>query len=741
MALRTLRDPPAHAARADQPSTISGAVLWAGTMAYGGSTVALLAVLSRHASRTNFSAVAALLGLAFVVSLVPAGMTLRSASLVADGRPPPALTPASGFLITAVSLAISPLLAVLLHVPVLAAAIVTVQMVVAIPLAIRQGAVLGRRRFDTLGTNLIIEGIARFVLGGLLGIALGITGLALGLCAGTIIALIVLPEWRANVQMADRPRTSLTATSASLALLGLFVQLDVLIAPSIVARGGATAYDLAAVPSKGVYLALLAIGPIIFPSMRGRPDRRIVLKAASVALVFGLFCTGILVAGRHVIGAVLARPPADPVDIALLGTAMAVAGVTGIAISAGIARGIKHPWPPLAIGIVVMLACWPLRPGVHAFGVVVLVSQLLAMIPCLAKSMRRMGPESLDEEHVMELFAEAGDPFTPAQAIGDLPDGNQGDQDARDGDGDDGDNVAVIIPTYRRPQLLRRLIETVHTSAEPPEEIIVVDNDPDGSVDLSELPAGVQLVRGGFGINVTAARNAGWRAATSGVCIFIDDDNEVDHDCVGALAAACRDETVGLAGPVIYSGSEGRIWCAGLERSKWTGIVRCVGIGATEPPSSDSRWTTAVVPDAYALRRDVLERVGGLDEIAFPMCGEELDLSERVGALGLDRVVVRAARVRHYGNVSEDPGAQLVRSTMEHGTLRAHLMARSRVRVQRRHSRGLPRCTTLFVFIPLWAIGSIVACLRVKAPLRVRMQTIKAILSGIAEGYREEPPS
>jgi GT2 family glycosyltransferase len=119
------------------------------------------------------------------------------------------------------------------------------------------------------------------------------------------------------------------------------------------------------------------------------------------------------------------------------------------------------------------------------------------------------------------------------------------------------------------------------------------------------------------------------------------------------------------------------------------------------------------------------------------MCGEEYDLAKRVGALGLERIVVRDATVRHYGNVSENPGEQLVRSTMLHGRERASAMARARVRVHRRHARGLPRYTTLLLFIPLWTIASAAACLRVEAPLGARMDTIKAITSGMAQGYRE----
>jgi GT2 family glycosyltransferase len=729
---QTVRQRAAHAAPSNRPSTMGSAVLWVGTVAYGASTVALLAVLSRHVSQAGFTSIAALLGLAFVVSLVPAGIMLRSASLVADGRPPPALGTRSALLITAGSLATAPILAYLLHVEVLAAAIVTIQMVIGIPLAVRQGAMLSRHRFEALGVNLAIEGVARFILGAIAGILFGVTGLAFGLCAGTAIALLALPEWRTDVILQDRPRTSLTATSASLALLGLFVQLDVLIAPSVLHHGAATTYDLAAVPSKGVYLALLAIGPLIFPSVRGRPDRRLVLGAASVALAFGAACAGALVLGRHLIGDVLGRPPADPLEMGLLGLAMAFAGVTGIALSAGIARGARHPWPPLALGIALMVAVWPLRPSPLQFSFVVLGSQLLTMVLSMANCMRNPNVTTSEAEPIMELLAEAGDPFIAAQAAAEV----QAPATPTEGSALLG-TVAAVILTFRRPELLERLLASVRSGSLVPDEIIVVDNDPQQSVDLTTLPRGVQVVYAGLGINATGGRNVGWRASRADTCVFIDDDNEVDDRCIEALVRACGRQQVGLAGPVIYSGDQETIWCAGLEVSKWTGITRCVSIGKAEPPGSQETWPTDSVPDMYALRREVLERVDGLDDRAFPICGEEYDLAERVGALGLDRIIVREARVRHYGNVSEDPGEQLVRSTQVHGGQRARLMARSRVRICRLHSRGLPRYTTLLIFLPLWTVASAVSCLRVKAPWATRTETVKAIASGVTEGYRE----
>jgi hypothetical protein len=355
----------------DRRSGAGGATLWMGTVIFGGSTVALLAVLSRH-HHTRFSALAAVLSLGFVVSLIPAGVQLRSASLVADGRPLPRLTFGQATLIGALSLAIAPLLAFLLHVPFAASALVSIQMLIFIPLAAKQGGLLAKKQFRALGRNLVIEGAARFVMGAVGGLTLGVTGLAAGLCVGTVVALIMLPYPQSGTKTEDRPHTSLVNTSLSLALLGLYVQFDVLIAPSVLTHRSATTYDLAAVPSKGVYLVLLAAGPLLFPFVRrGEGRHRLVVWASLVSLGVGLAFTALLVTARPLIAGVLGQPKAGLPELGLLGAAMALAGVTGIVINTGVAKGVKRPWPPLVVGLAALLLSWPFHPSARQFAVVV----------------------------------------------------------------------------------------------------------------------------------------------------------------------------------------------------------------------------------------------------------------------------------------------------------------------------------------------------------------------------------
>jgi glycosyltransferase involved in cell wall biosynthesis len=296
------------------------------------------------------------------------------------------------------------------------------------------------------------------------------------------------------------------------------------------------------------------------------------------------------------------------------------------------------------------------------------------------------------------------------------------------------DTIAVIIPTFRRGDLLARLVDSLFAGDRPPDEVIIVDNDPEESAILDQGRWPVRILRAGHGLNLAAARNDGWRNTTADLCVFIDDDNEIESGALGPLASACTDPGVGLAGPVIFAGDEGTIWCGGITRSKWTGVTRCMFYGKTDPPCETS-WATAGMPDAFAVPRVVLEAVNGFDDERFPFSYDEADFNERIGRLGLESIVVRDSVVKHYGFVVEDPGKALVRATMIHGPLRARAMTRSRARFHRQHSHGLQRLTTLSVFVPLWAMWTVSSCLRAEAAMWVRLRSVWAIVAGLYEGY------
>lgn len=297
--------------------------------------------------------------------------------------------------------------------------------------------------------------------------------------------------------------------------------------------------------------------------------------------------------------------------------------------------------------------------------------------------------------------------------------------------------IAVVIPTFRRPEMLQSLLESLSQGRRVPDEVIVVDNDPLASAAPDPVDGlHVRVVEAGLGLSVAGARNAGWRASTSDLVVFVDDDNVVEPDAIANLAGAFRAGDVGLAGPVIFAGDAGTVWCGGIRRSPWTGHTQNLLGGRTELPDEPD-WPTEDMPDAFAVPRRVLAGIDGFDDRRFPIHYEEADLGARIRALNLRTVVVRDAAVRHYGWVGLSPGGALVRATAGHGEGRARQMAVSRIRFHMDHSKGLQRLSTVGIFIPIWAVVTCVGCLVAPAPLATRLATIKALAAGLVAGYRE----
>ncbi len=361
-------------------ATAKGMVLWAGTVSIGFSTVVLLAVLSRHLHHEGFAALSTLFGLFFVASLIPSGFPLRSAALAVDGAAPMRMTARHTALYCLIGAVVSPVIAFLLHLPVLAVVFVSAQVIIAIPLSMKRGLLIAAHRFDAMGANQFIESATRIGIGILLGLQWGLTGVSAGLALAEVVALLAVPGQAPFAVRTQRQMTSLLDTWLALVLLGLFVQLDILLAPRVMHHPSATRYDLAAVPAKGVYLLLVAVSTLIFPYVRVHAKRRTVVFAAGATMGIGLAVSVLIVAMRGTIATVLGQNVASAPLLLALGISMSVAGATGIVINGGIALGVSRPWPPLVLGMIVIAGCEYFKPNSWEFGLVVLASQLGTLV-------------------------------------------------------------------------------------------------------------------------------------------------------------------------------------------------------------------------------------------------------------------------------------------------------------------------------------------------------------------------
>jgi GT2 family glycosyltransferase len=140
------------------------------------------------------------------------------------------------------------------------------------------------------------------------------------------------------------------------------------------------------------------------------------------------------------------------------------------------------------------------------------------------------------------------------------------------------------------------------------------------------------------------------------------------------------------------------------------------------------------MPDAFAVRRELLGTVGGFDEVRFPFHYDEADLGMRIRELGLLTMVVPAAAAWHSGGTSADPGLEMVRAYQLSGKRRVELMIYARVVFHGLHSSGPQRLLALGVFVPVYVIIAAIASLR-SANAAFRLSLLAAMLRGLRQGY------
>ncbi len=210
--------------------------------------------------------------------------------------------------------------------------------------------------------------------------------------------------------------------------------------------------------------------------------------------------------------------------------------------------------------------------------------------------------------------------------------------------------VSVVIPTFRRPELLRRCLAGVleqHLAPTNYEVIVVDDAHEDATRELVDrlqrsLPDGPALryLRPPGGRGPAVARNAGWRAARGWLIAFTDDDTVPQPDWLAegcrAMrnhadgAAVCGRVVVPLAPPTPRRPTDHELMTLGLERAEF------------------------VTANAFVLH-DALQRVAGFDERFTRAWREDSDLQFRlmrdVGPVGRApaAVVLHPARAEPWG--------------------------------------------------------------------------------------------
>lgn len=194
--------------------------------------------------------------------------------------------------------------------------------------------------------------------------------------------------------------------------------------------------------------------------------------------------------------------------------------------------------------------------------------------------------------------------------------------------------ISVVVPTYRRPDLLVRCLDALDGQDLPRErfEVVVVD---DGSGDATAQVLrrpGVNGLVQPVNAGPAAARNRGAGAATGQLLLFLDDDIVAAPDLLSTHLArhAAGDESLGVLGRVD--------WDPGLAVTPFMRWLDRSGLqfaydtwlreGPVDPPYA------AFYTANLSMHRSTFERSGGFDE-RFPYAAfEDMELAYRLTGAG-----------------------------------------------------------------------------------------------------------
>ncbi len=215
--------------------------------------------------------------------------------------------------------------------------------------------------------------------------------------------------------------------------------------------------------------------------------------------------------------------------------------------------------------------------------------------------------------------------------------------------------ISVTVVTRRGGKLLKRCLRSLEESSLRPVDVHVVENAPPcvGSI-ASSLP--LRVIKVGAPLSFAAANNRALQGATGTIVFLLNDDAYVHPSCLAEAARVMGlDAHVAVVGCKVYYPNSKRLQHAG-GRILANGRTEHVGYGEVDHGQYDiPREVDYVTGAALAVRRDVLEELGLLDEGYYPLYFEETDLCYRARSSGY-RVVYLPTAVAYHHELSAKGG-------------------------------------------------------------------------------------
>jgi hypothetical protein len=220
--------------------------------------------------------------------------------------------------------------------------------------------------------------------------------------------------------------------------------------------------------------------------------------------------------------------------------------------------------------------------------------------------------------------------------------------------------VGIVILNYNGKLLAERCLNSVAGSQYPNKDVILVDNaSTDGSAEyLRARFPDVHILEVPKNLGVVGGRNRGLREAIARGCDYalsLDNDVHIEPNLVQELVSVAETNPgIGIVGPKTYwdDGSR-RIQCAGGKITYTQNVSSERGSGETDRGQYDKIEDVDYFPGCgFMARREVLEKLGFLDERFSLLAHEDTDFCMRAVRQGYRIVYAPKAVMWHRGSAT-----------------------------------------------------------------------------------------
>lgn len=213
--------------------------------------------------------------------------------------------------------------------------------------------------------------------------------------------------------------------------------------------------------------------------------------------------------------------------------------------------------------------------------------------------------------------------------------------------------ASIVVVTWNAPGHVRSCVQSVLDLTDVPFELIFVDNGSQAETreyltQMCRTHDNVRLVLNDTNLGYPVAANQGLAIARGKHVVLLNSDTIVTSGWLGRMLTRFEHPQVGLVGPMTnFACNDQQIddapfWDANSMQSyavRWSALMK-----------GQTVHTPLLIGFCLAIRRDLIEKIGGLDERFFPAHFDDHDYCLRAWAAGWKCAVARDVFVYHHGH-------------------------------------------------------------------------------------------